>query len=64
MRAWCPLACAAAAVWLTARIAGHAEPLRVAHTVWVGFGPLFIAEEKGSFARAGVVFRADGRAAW
>jgi hypothetical protein len=48
---------------VTGGIAGHAEPLRVAHTVWVGFGPLFIAEEKGSFARAGVVFRADGRAA-
>jgi NitT/TauT family transport system substrate-binding protein len=32
----------------------QAEPLRVAHTVWVGFGPLFIAKEKGFFDREGV----------
>jgi len=52
---WFRLTCAAAAVWLTGGLAtGHTEPLRVAHTIWVGFGPLFIAEEKGFFAREGV----------
>jgi NitT/TauT family transport system substrate-binding protein len=28
----------------------QAEPLRVAYVVWVGFGPLFLAQEKGFFA--------------
>jgi NitT/TauT family transport system substrate-binding protein len=56
VRAWFRLACAALAVWFTAGLVstGNAEPLRVAHTVWVGFGPLFIAREKGFFAREGV----------
>jgi NitT/TauT family transport system substrate-binding protein len=46
----------AAAAWLAAGLvtASHAEPLRIAHTVWVGFGPLFIAQEKGFFDREGV----------
>jgi NitT/TauT family transport system substrate-binding protein len=32
----------------------HAEPLRIAYTPWVGFGPLFIAQDKGLFAKEGV----------
>jgi NitT/TauT family transport system substrate-binding protein len=32
----------------------QAEPLRLSYFVWPGFGPLFIAQEKGFFARAGV----------
>ncbi len=31
-----------------------ALPLRVAYTPWVGFGPLFIAQERGFYAREGV----------
>jgi NitT/TauT family transport system substrate-binding protein len=32
----------------------HAEPLRVFHFTWVGYGPLFVAQEKGLFAREGI----------
>jgi NitT/TauT family transport system substrate-binding protein len=32
----------------------HAEPLRIGYLVWVGFGPLFVAEEKGFFAEEGL----------
>jgi NitT/TauT family transport system substrate-binding protein len=32
----------------------QAEPLRITHTTWVGYGPLFVAEEKGFFADEGV----------
>jgi NitT/TauT family transport system substrate-binding protein len=39
---------------LAGGLSAHAEPLRIAHTVWVGFGPLFIAKEKGFFDREGV----------
>ena len=35
----CRLACAAAA-----------EPLRIRYAVWVGYGPLFLAQQKGYFA--------------
>jgi NitT/TauT family transport system substrate-binding protein len=47
---------AAATLWLTAGLASvaHAEPLRISHTTWVGYGPLFVAEEKGFFADEGV----------
>ena len=34
--------------------AAHAEPLRIGYNVWVGFGPLFVAQEKGLFAAEGV----------
>jgi NitT/TauT family transport system substrate-binding protein len=34
--------------------AAHADPLRIGHVIWVGFGPLFVAKEKGFFAREGV----------
>lgn len=31
-----------------------AEPLRVAHSTWVGYGPFYIARDKGFFAEEGV----------
>jgi NitT/TauT family transport system substrate-binding protein len=31
--------------------AAHAEPLRIGHLTWVGLGPLFVAKEKGLFAK-------------
>ncbi|MGH6905900.1 MAG: ABC transporter substrate-binding protein, partial [Geminicoccaceae bacterium] len=31
-----------------------AEPLKVAHSTWVGYGPLYVAQEKGFFAEEGV----------
>jgi NitT/TauT family transport system substrate-binding protein len=34
--------------------ASAAEPIKIAYTVWVGFGPLFLAQEKGFFAKHGV----------
>jgi NitT/TauT family transport system substrate-binding protein len=34
--------------------AAQAEPLRLRYSVWVGFGPLFVAQEKGFFAQEGV----------
>lgn len=34
--------------------AGAAEPLRIAYLTWVGFGPLFLAKEKGFFKEQGV----------
>lgn len=54
MRGWFRSVCAAAVVILTGGLPAHAEPVRIAHTVWVGFGPLFVAKEKGFFAREGV----------
>ncbi len=34
--------------------AADAEPLRLRYAVWVGFGPLFLAAEKGFFKQEGV----------
>jgi NitT/TauT family transport system substrate-binding protein len=34
--------------------AAHAEPLRIGYLTWVGVGPLFVAKEKGLFAKEGV----------
>ena len=34
--------------------AAQAEPLRIGHVIWVGFGPLFVAQEKGFFAQEGI----------
>jgi NitT/TauT family transport system substrate-binding protein len=44
------------AIWFTAGLAGaaNAEPLRIFYFIWVGYGPLFVAQEKGFFAREGV----------
>ena len=30
--------------------AAAAEPLRIRYAVWVGYGPLFLAQQKGYFA--------------
>jgi len=32
----------------------RAETIKIAHSIWVGYGPLFIAKEKGFFAKHGV----------
>jgi NitT/TauT family transport system substrate-binding protein len=34
--------------------AAQAEPLRIFYFIWVGYGPLFLAQEKGFFAKEGV----------
>jgi NitT/TauT family transport system substrate-binding protein len=46
----------AAAIWITAGFVGtaRAEPLRIGHLTWVGLGPLFVAKEKGLFAKEGI----------
>src|SRR3954471_5192508 len=31
-----------------------AEKVRIAHSTWVGYGPLYIAQEKGFFKKNGV----------
>jgi NitT/TauT family transport system substrate-binding protein len=45
-----------AAVGVTAGLVGaaQAEPLRIFYAIWLGYGPLFVAQEKGFFAREGV----------
>jgi NitT/TauT family transport system substrate-binding protein len=54
MRIWLRLGCLAAAVWLILVGVAQAEPLRIFYFTWVGYGPLFVAQEKGLFAREGV----------
>lgn len=56
MRIWHRFVCTAVAVWLTAGLvsSAQAEPLRIGYMVWVGIGPLFVAQEKGFFAKEGV----------
>ena len=44
----------AATALLLGAAAAEAEPLKLAHSTWVGYGPLFIAQEKGYFAEEGV----------
>ena len=44
----------AAAACLLLASAANAEPLRLRYSIWVGYGPLFVAAEKGLFAREGV----------
>lgn len=39
---------------MSASQGAHAEPLRLRYAVWPGFGPLFVAKEKGFFAEEGV----------
>jgi NitT/TauT family transport system substrate-binding protein len=34
--------------------AGATEPIRVGFNTWVGFGPFYIAQEKGFFAKRGL----------
>ena len=35
-------------------VPAQAEPLRLSYFVWPGYGPFFVAQEKGFFARGGV----------
>ena len=48
---------AIAGIAMTLAVAGglvaHAEPLIIAYPVWVGYGPLFVAQEKSFFADQG-----------
>ena len=50
----CRLLAAAAALWSGCISVAHAEPLRIGYLTWVGVGPLFVAKEKGLFAKEGV----------
>ena len=43
-----------AAALLTSGLAGAGEPLRIGYPVWVGYGPLFLAQEKKFFTQNGV----------
>ena len=54
MRIWLRLGCSAAVIWLSLLSVAQAEPLRIFYFVWVGYGPLFLAQEKAFFAREGV----------
>ena len=54
MRSRFCLGCLAAAACLIVVGVAHAEPLRIFYAVWVGYGPLFLAQEKGYFVREGV----------
>jgi NitT/TauT family transport system substrate-binding protein len=48
------LSSVAAALSLFLASAAQAEPLRIRYSIWVGYGPLFVAVEKGFFADEGV----------
>jgi NitT/TauT family transport system substrate-binding protein len=57
-----------AAIFVTAAgiQTAQAEPLRIFHFTWVGFGPLFVAQDKGFFADEGIevsLIRNDDHAA-
>ena len=54
MRIGLALCSLTAAVWLILVSAAKAEPLRIGYLTWVGLGPLFVAKEKGLFAKEGV----------
>ena len=56
MSTWTRLAGMVAALVLSlgAHDAARAEPLRIFHFTWAGYGPLFVAQEKGFFAREGI----------
>jgi len=54
MRGWLRLGCLAAAIWLIFVGEAHAGPLRIGHSTYVGYGPLFVAQEKGFFTKRGV----------
>jgi NitT/TauT family transport system substrate-binding protein len=45
-----------AAICMIATLAGaaQAEPLRLRYSIWVGYGPFFVAAERGFFAKEGV----------
>ena len=48
------LRAALAATLMFASTAAAAEPLKVAHSTWVGYGPFYIAQEKGFFEQEGL----------
>lgn len=50
------IAVAAVTLAIVAMVPGRAEaePFRIGHSIWVGYGPFFIAEENGYFADEGV----------
>ena len=50
----CRLIVAAVALWSGCGSAAQAEPLRIGYLTWVGFGPFFVAQEKGFFAEEGI----------
>jgi NitT/TauT family transport system substrate-binding protein len=56
MSAWARVTGIVAALLISAGASeqANAKPLRIAYVVWVGFGPLFLAQEKGFFADEGV----------
>jgi NitT/TauT family transport system substrate-binding protein len=54
MRTLSRLVIAAVAAWLACGNAARAEPLRIGYLTWVGYGPFFVAREKGFFAKQGV----------
>ncbi len=45
---------AAVLVAVGASQTASSEPLRIGYAIWVGFGPLFVAQEKGFFAQEGL----------
>ena len=48
------LRAALAATLMFAATAAAAEPLKVAHSTWVGYGPFYIAQENGFFEQEGL----------
>jgi NitT/TauT family transport system substrate-binding protein len=54
MQILCRLVVAAVALWSGCGSMAQAEPLRIRYSIWVGYGPFFVAAEKGLFAQEGV----------
>lgn len=44
----------AGAISIAAAVSAQADALKLAHSTWVGYGPFYIAQEKGFFAEEGV----------
>jgi NitT/TauT family transport system substrate-binding protein len=44
----------ATAITATLTFTAHADALKLAHSTWVGYGPFYIAQEKGFFTEEGV----------
>src|SRR5262249_2566307 len=49
-----PIAAAVLAVGISTVDPGAAETVSIAHSTWVGYGPLYIARDKGFFSKNGV----------
>jgi NitT/TauT family transport system substrate-binding protein len=54
MRTSIRLGCAAVSVWLILVNPARTEPLRIFYFNWAGYGPFFLAQEKGLFAEEGI----------